>query len=778
MSIRNIQMNKAVRKIMLEELKSGVQPEAISLDYKLNKFFKENTLGSPLLNFIAAKYRKNTNLNDYNSMLDEIEDDLETLYLSLLSQNMNVINNFISFENQRNSKMRNIYDLNLKIDDLLTKTNNTNNYLTTISEGFNDFINVNLDKTTAFVDLYHKQTSLMPNMNKVDQVSLKNSKISVQNTFPSFAKSEEVNSIENCLNDYSNSSWIHKITLFEEGAEKSNKEEYVETGVEFLLELNNPAYVSQIELESNTQDLTNTTIMVGDENDGWTQVTDKNTEMEKLLQVDFYAMSVKKIKVTLTKEVFKYQVDPVIFSLKDISLFYNTYEEYGEFESLSYKIDTKNNMTIDKLSLVSEESIPGDSEITYTLDIKEKGKDHYTFRDIPITPNNRTEEDEYINLNNTSRSTLEFNEKSIIRSKDDDNYNIRFYKYNQSLDEDSVYDQSELYKGIKQWERVLYQYPRNGAHTVSLGDFVNKPVLENKVNTSYENSFESKITEYFDYSKEKEKYLLDYHHVITSSVEVFYFSESGIKKIPSSYFNVKKYDYSLNDDLFNVRYYLEFTKELDEDNSYFVKYHSKNINYMFTTNVYCEKPQEFITNKIRSHEALELNLGVERMLYINNKNINPIVDPDRKYYRYKGQLKKGWNRIMYVAYLEDSNSGIFPNTKTLVDIRKTDTNPDIKDENQIFGTQFRAVRNPMKYVSYYNLNNTILKEENEYFTIDKNNLLLNSGKNVNYLLRYYKNINTANEIIIKAKLYSEEKYLSHKIKKMKLNFFYKPEREV
>lgn len=773
MSIKDIQTFKAIRRILINELKSGVKPDGHTLDYKLNKYFNENYPGYPIYNFIPAKSRKIMDLEDYNEMLNDIDDDLETLYLSLIEQNMEIINNFIYFEDERNKKVKEIYALSLATDELLKKSKNTNPYSNTITEGFNDFINIDTEETSAFVDLEHGNVSLFPHFNKIDQVSFKNSKIHILDVFPENIEHKEVTKIENCLNDYINSSWMHQINLPEK-KEKNEKNKINEVGITFEIILDNPALVSQLELKSNTKDPTHTEIYFS-KGEGWTKLKTEKTNLENKLQLDFPAREIKKIKVSLKKEVFEYQLEPILFSLKDISLYYNTYIKSGELVTDPYVIDIRDNKTIDKVSLFADEFLPGESDISYTIDIKEFGDKDFTYKDLPIIPNNRdSTKDEYVDLNNTSKKSIEFNNNSILRAKENDDYNVRFYKQNRIVSKKIIGDQSRLFKGISQWERQVFQYARNTRHDISIGDFVNKPVLEDKVNTDYVENLSNKITEHFDYSTGKDRYLLKYHHIDPESVKIFYYSESEPVELSSSKYNIKTYNYSVSDSSINVKYYIEFTEKIDEEKIYFAEYHTKYINYMFKTYIYCDDLQKFETVKFNTHENLELDLGKARSLYINNKSIMPIVDNDRKRYRYKGDLKKGWNKIVYVGYLNDTKEDLV-NGNELFKIKKTNAAINTKSKNEIYCKSFRAQKEPMNYVSYYNLINTVLKEEENYFTINNDEILLNNGKLVNYRLDYFENINSADKIRIKAKLSSKSKFISPKINELKLDFFYKPE---
>jgi hypothetical protein len=765
LSIRDIQINRALKKIMLKELQSGVGPSDQTLDFKLDKYFNKYLPGYPSLNILKAESRKIMSSEDYNSMLDEIDDDLQVLYMSLLQQNMQIINNFIYHEEERNNAVRKIYTLNLMMDELLTKTENTNNYFERINEGFSDFINTDIDKTTSFVDLEFNHVSLMPNINKVSQISTTNADISISSIIPGEIENKEISKLSNCLDDYLNSSWMHKIVLPEK--EDNNEHKLKEVGIELLVLLEKEVEISQIELISNTNDTTYVTISALI-NNNWVDLNLANIELKEKEQFDFDSIETDQVKIMLKKEVSPYNNSNILFSLKDISFYYNTYKQKGEYFSKAFKLKNK---AVDKINLIADEVIPKDCYIDYYLDIKESGHNDFNLVDLKITPDNRDNNKEYIDLNTTGQRSYDFNNNKIIRSTEDDSYNIRFYKFNKKLDKSIIKDQTELYKGVKKWRREVFQYFRNNTHNISVGDFAYKPVHNDDVLVDYVDNMDSKITEYFDYYPGKTNYDLSYNYIDKSSVEVFYYSGGSIKKLNSSNYTIKDHSYSVSNSLYNTKSYISFSNTLSDSNIYFVKYHAKHINYKFTTYVYSDKSQDFKTRSLPSYNEMKLDLGEMRSFYVNNKNISPIIASNRNSYYYEGSLNKGWNKLIYVGYLEDTKLGLVQNNYFL-NFNVTDNMSDSSNNDKVECSKFRAKKSSLSYVPYYDFINTKLKDENDFFTINKDSLILNTPIVNNYRLKTLENQSLVDEIRLRAYQGSENQFLSPKLGKVELNFFY------
>lgn len=168
---------------------------------------------------------------------------------------------------------------------------------------------------------------------------------------------------------------------------------------------------------------------------------------------------------------------------------------------------------------------------------------------------------------------------------------------------------------------------------------------------------------------------------------------------------------------------------------------------------------------------MRLEIGNDRGLYINNKSITPIMDNDRRHYIYKGSLAKGWNKITYIGYLNNSKDGLVTDNE-VIKIRVVDEDSTSKAVNEIHCQGYRAHKDAMQYTSYYDLINTVLKEENHYYTINGTCLLINSPKICNYKLDLVENINSVEEIRVNAHLTTQNQFLSPKIDELRLNFFY------
>ena len=143
---------------------------------------------------------------------------------------------------------------------------------------------------------------MFPDFEKTDQVPLKNADIQITKIFPEGIEHRELTSVENCLNDYVDSSWMHEIILPEQKANGQLQENKItQVGIELEISLKKDVLSSQIELESTTKDPTFVTISLSSGDNEWVTVNDNNNVLEHKIQIDFPARTIKKIKITLLK---------------------------------------------------------------------------------------------------------------------------------------------------------------------------------------------------------------------------------------------------------------------------------------------------------------------------------------------------------------------------------------------------------------------------------------------------------------------------------------------
>ena len=98
LSIKNIQVKKALNDIITKQLKTGVNPDMKTMTSLIYDYFQGNPPGLPVFNNIEFEERSKTNKDKYNIALNEIEEDLKILYDSIIDNNSTLVDNFINNE--------------------------------------------------------------------------------------------------------------------------------------------------------------------------------------------------------------------------------------------------------------------------------------------------------------------------------------------------------------------------------------------------------------------------------------------------------------------------------------------------------------------------------------------------------------------------------------------------------------------------------------------------------------------------------------------------------
>lgn len=806
MSLKEIQKNKALVKLLKEELESGVVPSEETLRYKLDTYFKENPPGKSIYKPKQVEKYLKMSSEDYNRQLSEILNDLENIYLSLTEQNMNVTDNFIYSERVRGEILDRIKNLTLYCNNLIKKQESKGSFAKSIKESFYDLTNINENQSTTFIDFDSNKVTLKPKLYKLKKIDLNNSNIYINSTGPEKISEKidtlNINDLDNCLNDYLNSSWIEKLII---NAKKENNQEIDNVFIELIVSMESTNTISKIDLTSNTKELKKVNMEVYDvENEEFINVTHENNEFYDKDIWNFDPIKTNKLKIKLTKNmILSEKVQEVIFSLKDISVFMNEYEKNGKIETNIYDVELGANETIEKIELEAEDLVPEGTTLNYYIDLFDK-EDNPVKQDMSINPHT---DDNYIKLNNVNENKLLMSHKDMIKASEHNNYNVKYYMANYKLSPLTIDKETLIYKGINMWKREIFQFNHMESHDVSMGDWGNKPVLEESVLTDYVTELDNKITEYIEYDKKKSSYPLKLSYIDEDTLEVFYYNQNGVYKVSESDYSIKTVEYNIDGSDYNDldikrKYIVEINKELNDNSVYFVKYYADYVNYKFTTYINMDHEEGFKTKEFDYNNDMESF----RKLYINNFLV-PINQSGPNNFLYKGNFDEGWNKVVYIAYNENSKQNIISKNNSYVknflkfnqpkpEALTTETSEDLfasavsrirsggsedslsnntydNNDDKIDCKNFRAEKEPMKYVSYYDMINRILKDEKMFFTLYRNFIILNDPAMCNYKVNYLTLTNEINRIRLKAELATNRKHVSPFINELTLNFFYR-----
>ena len=152
MSLASRQIKKELNKITETKLKSGFIP---TVDYslsELNKFYKVVDVGAPSFRARKQAYRKNWDVDAYNSNITEIYNDLNNLYEEIVSQFTTVLVNFDFNDAERRRLLHEMSRIDGDIDNLLLLSADIDGYLYSVHDTFIDRSKIDLRYTDSEIN--------------------------------------------------------------------------------------------------------------------------------------------------------------------------------------------------------------------------------------------------------------------------------------------------------------------------------------------------------------------------------------------------------------------------------------------------------------------------------------------------------------------------------------------------------------------------------------------------------------------------------------------------
>ena len=824
MSIRDIQINRALDRITKKKLENGVVPEDHTLSYLLNEYFRDNIPGTPTMEYrevdmpIASREKPKISSEDYNNMLNEIDEDLQVLYKSIMEKNERLVDNFIYYENERSKLLNELTEYSSYINNIIKMAQGSNKYYDIHTENFTNFSTINMDKTNTLVDLNNSIVTLSPELNRSDKIPIMNAEISIIDVSPQeYVDRDKLTDINNCINDFVNESWIEKLHI-------SNVEEVKNVSITLQLDFDKPIMFSQLELLS--KDHLNKKVYVQYKKENWNML-DSGLQPEEFSNYNLWSFTPIKtdsLRITISENInSENSKDYSIFNINDISMYYTYYEDSSYLETNHYEIDHKVSSTFDGITIKPNSVIPDDCDIDYNLKFYDENNNILKLKDVEehsIKPG------EELSLNTTERLNRDYSYDDIVRSSYYDSYGIKFYNIYNSIPSDNIDKELKLYKGISQWNSNKYQKYTRKDEEISLSNFNNPPIEEENIIKDYSSEFSKYITEYFNNERIQLTNTLYINSDEISSnsdigdyIRVKYKDGSNIETLTldtdySIYYFNESVDFSSD----NPVPYKEITSSEIEDNSIFkdvyveltgvslndydvvfVEYLSTNIRHLFSTFVYCEKPQNYVSNVFNIPEQVKNGFEYNTQLYVNNGRAkkyngstykNRVIeskegstdtdysstDLNSNHYYYDIKLDEGWNKIMYVAYTtigsnfyEEVKDGGTQESLDLIDI---DTDASYNNLSKIACSSYRGQKDSMNYSSLYDLQNKITENENNYFAIDSGNLIVNTPVLCNYHAEYLTEIKPVDSFSLGATLSTDNKFVTPILNSIDIDFFY------
>lgn len=172
MSIHELTVRKQIEAILQDFYKSGRIPKPVEFERAVNDFFTKYPPGRPRLKLRPQKRKSRLNIDHFNTQTLEIDNDLEILYEGLVSIIESMTRHVASSQGVSSVLSKQLDTLKDALDSLIATYKHSNSYLMSYTESFNDLSGIDIDATTATIDLESKSCTLRRMVNGSNRLKM------------------------------------------------------------------------------------------------------------------------------------------------------------------------------------------------------------------------------------------------------------------------------------------------------------------------------------------------------------------------------------------------------------------------------------------------------------------------------------------------------------------------------------------------------------------------------------------------------------------------------
>lgn len=452
MSIKNKQQVELINNILEKNLINGTMPTVRELLAKTEIESKGKIFGAPTMKPVFAEEYKKANIAAHNEMLEEIAKDIDLSYEELLEQTDKIISNYFYIKTQSERLTAEIKKTGEELKNLILVASNTNDYVYTVYDYFNDYSNIDIANSSVNIkDGFCEMGTKLYNNVRIDLDEI-NISFTPPNTPAQSIKNINVTgTLEDIIDGDPKSIWQYQIESTEDGSQ----------GFKVVLSSQKMIECNRVNIEYTSPNKIDFQIRYTPDNINWfttpgTMNNDGNHMTLQFNTIGVYAFEISMNKnmadisdITNVGASFTY-----IFGIKDIGLYHNAYLEEGVLISKNYEVDTQ--IPVDKISLYVDQDVPSGCDIEYSISIND---DSY----INISPSNvaSPQYEQIIKIEGISADTpttysFESNTPKITYEMGQyATQGIKFYKLD-TIPNEAITDTITLYKGKDAWEVLKY----------------------------------------------------------------------------------------------------------------------------------------------------------------------------------------------------------------------------------------------------------------------------------------------------------------------------------
>jgi hypothetical protein len=498
MSIRRIQVNRAIEKIVKHYLFHGRYPTFQTITHHFSQWLREHTPGAPTFKPLIAFRKGNSNSKHYNQNVDMIHTDLSDAYQATIEQTTRVMKDFEYTETERSKMWHQMGELSKKIDELLMVSGNAD------FKHFNgriiDFENmdlVNTSQSSIWVDLKNRQVTLKENLPQTKKIKIDGTSCTFKPLMP-IAKTEALETISNAFDDNLNTAWWQVVKSETPGSIET--ESSMGMRAELTIMFNGLQEFNEISYLAHHGKPLYTKIEYTLDGVSFTPLPDKNNHriVKNYETWQFSTTQAIGIKFIFEKKehddrsagVYQYY-----FGAKDISISNKSYLSEGVFYSQPITFESN----IQQLTLETLDDVPYNTDLSYEVAIYDENKSLNSLHWFPISSinNSQPKAAKVIEFKSKNIRTIETDKAEYTREVKNGMQVFRLMKDNgdgivsELAEGDSEVETfedittSKLFRGINQWRRERCYIPFDG--TVPVNSRWGNQIIErpNSITTDY-----------------------------------------------------------------------------------------------------------------------------------------------------------------------------------------------------------------------------------------------------------------------------------------------------
>jgi chaperonin cofactor prefoldin len=478
MGIRNIQMTRAVEKIIRHYLKYGRYPTFQTITHHLSHWLREHTPGAPTFKPLKFLRKETSDPSRYNKNIDMIYTDLSDAYQATIEQTKKVISNFSYIETERKKLWHELSVLSKEIDELIMLAGNADfKHFSGQIISFEDMSLVDSELTTAFVDVENQQVTLKENLaqTKIVKINGHNAKFS---TLMPAAKTEALDSIHNAFDNNLNTAWWQVVKTKTPGS--LPEESSMGMRAELTIMFDQEEEFNEIRYVAHHGKPVYTKIEFTVDGKQFIPLPDKNNYRKV---VNWEAWQFQKIKAKGIKFIFEKKehddrsagVYQYYFGAKDISVLNKSYMS----ESVFYSKPVEFLQPVKEISALLDDDIPFNTSIDYEIALYDPTKTVNELTWFPISSYDDSQpkyariiefSTKYVRTIETSKAepTGEIkNGMKVFRLMKDNGDGIisEIMTDINTGEEEETFDiikNAKLFRGINQWKREKCYVPFDG----------------------------------------------------------------------------------------------------------------------------------------------------------------------------------------------------------------------------------------------------------------------------------------------------------------------------